>query len=157
MLSASVLIFCIGNSPMAYRALSGALVLVCTWLSPALAEPAKDSETKAETVAVERPALPNEIPAPEAAPRAAQIEPVMVEPVKRVAPKTPDIKAPDIKSPEKKIKQIVTIEKDPTLDQKKSAATKASADKKSCGAGQKRNGNGCTKVAANKPSGKKRR
>ena len=132
---------------MTYRALSGALVLVGALLAPAFAGPAKDSGSKAETVAVERPALPNEIPAPEAAPRAAQIEPVMVEPVKRVAPKVPDIKAP-----ENKIKQVVTIEKDPTLDQKKAAD-----NKKSCGAGQKRNGNGCTKVAVNKPSGKKRR
>ena len=130
-----------------YSALCGGLVLVGAVLAPALAEPAKDSETKPATAAVERPSLPNETPAPVAAPRAAQIEPVMVEPVKRVQPKTPDFK-----SPEKKAAIVVTIEKDPTLEQKKSAD-----NKKSCGAGQKRSGNGCTKVAANKPSGKKRR
>ena len=146
---------------MAYRALFGALVLVCTLMSqvvsPALGEPADAPAVRQDTAAAARPALPNEIPAPEAAPRAAQIEPVMVEPVKRVQPKTPEIKTPEIKAPEKKAAIVVTIEKDPTLSEKKSAAAKSSADKKSCGAGQKRNGNGCVKVASNKSSGKKRR
>ena len=137
---------------MTYRALSGALVLVGALLAPAFAGPAKDSGSKAETVAVERPALPNEIPAPEAAPRAAQIEPVMVEPVKRVAPKVPDIKTPEIKTPDKKAAIVVTIEKDPTLSEKKSAT-------KSCGAGTKRSKDGakCEKVASAAKKGGKRR
>ena len=146
---------------MAYRALFGALVLVCTLmspaLSPALGEPANAPAVRQDTATAARPALPNEIPAPEAAPRAAQIKPVMVEPVKRVQPKTPEIKTPEIKTPEKKAVIVVTIEKDPKPSEKKSTAAKASADNKSCGAGQKRSGNGCVKVASNKSSGKKRR
>jgi hypothetical protein len=134
-----------------YRTLCGALALVGAVLAPAptavRAEPAKETGSKAETAAVERPSLPSEIPAPAAAPRAAQIEPVMVEPVKRVQPKTPEIKLP-----EKKAAIVVTIEKDPALDTKKS-----SDNKKSCGAGQKRSGNGCVRVASNKTSGKKKR
>ena len=134
----------------------GALGVICASLVPAIAGSAEAPESKQgkkqDTAAVEKPALPDEIPAPTAAPRAAQIEPVMVEPVKRVAPKVPDIKTPESKTPEKKAAIVVTIEKDPTLEKKKSAD-----NKKSCSAGQKRSGNGCTKVASNKTSGKKRR
>lgn len=132
---------------MAGRALMGALGVIWAMLAPASAGAGDATANKQDTAAVQKPALPDEIPAPTAAPRAAQIEPVMVEPVKRVAPK----------APENKIKQVVTIEKDPALSEKSSTASKASADKKSCGAGQKRSGSGCTKVASNKTSGKKRR
>lgn len=137
---------------MAGRALMSALGVIWAFLAPAHAGAADTQANNQGTAAVTKPALPDEIPAPVAAPRAAQIEPVMVEPVKRVQPKTPEIK-----TPEKKAAIVVTIEKDPTVSEKKSAPGKSSADKKSCGAGQKRNGNGCVKVAANKTSGKKRR
>ncbi len=137
---------------MASRALFGALAAIAVFLMPAFAgtvdAPERKPADKQGTAAAVKPALPDEIAAPAAAPRAAQIEPVMVEPVKRVAPKVPVIKSPD-----NKIKQVVTIEKDPALGEQK----KTSDNKKSCGAGQKRSGNSCTKVAANKPSGKKRR
>ena len=132
---------------MAYRALFGALGAIFVFLMPANAGSENAPDSNQDTAAAKKPALPDEIAAPAAAPRAAQIEPVMVEPVKRAAPRSPDIKLPDAN-----IKQAVTIEKDPTLEQKKS-----SDNKKSCGAGQKRSGNGCTKVASNKPGGKKRR
>ena len=132
---------------MAYRALFGALGAIIVFLMPAMAGSENTPGSNQDTAAAGKPALPDEIPAPAAAPRAEQIKPVMVEPVKRVAPKVPVIKTPEIK-----IKQVVTIEKDPTLEQKKS-----SDNKKSCGAGQKPSGNGCTKVAVNKASGKKRR
>ena len=142
---------------MAGRALMSALGVMWAFLAPAHAGAADTQANNQGTAAVTKSALPDEIPAPVAAPRAAQIEPVMVEPVKRVQPKTPEIKTPEIKAPEKKAAIVVTIEKDPTLSEKKSAAAKSSADKKSCGAGQKRNGSGCVKVASNKSSGKKRR
>ncbi len=132
---------------MAGRALFGTLGVIWALLAPAHAGAANPTANRQDTAAVQKPALPDEIPAPAAAPRAAQIEPVMVEPVKRVAPKAPESKTPD-----KKAAIMVTIEKDPTLEQKKS-----SDNKKSCSAGTKRSGNGCTKVASNKTSGKKRR
>ena len=139
---------------MACRALLSALVLASALLAPALAGPDEapntnqDTGTRQDAAAVAKPVLPNEIAAPAAAPRAAQIEPVMVEPVKRVAPKTLEIK-----TPEKKSAIVVTIEKDPSLSEKKPTAD----NKKSCGAGQKRSGTVCTKIAANRPNGKKRR
>ncbi len=136
---------------MAGRALFGALIFVGALLAPAFSGSAEAPESKQgkkqDTAAVEKPALPDEIPAPAAAPRAAQIEPVMVEPVKRVAPKVPDIKTPD-----KKAAIVVTIEKDPTLSETKSAT-------KSCGAGTKRSKDGakCEKVASAAKKGGKRR
>jgi hypothetical protein len=88
----------------------------------------------------------------ESAPRAKQIEPIIVEPVKRVAPKTPDIKLEAAKEP--KAKQVVTIEKDPALE-KREAGAKAAA--KSCGAGTKRSKDGskCERIASASSSAKK--
>ncbi len=134
---------------MAGRALFGALGVIWALLAPAHAGADDATANKQDTAAVQKPSLPNEIPAPVAAPRAAQIEPVMVEPVKRVAPRTPESK-----TPEKKIKQVVTIEKDPALDKKN-----VPDNTKSCGAGQKRSKDGakCEKVASVSKKGGKRR
>ena len=118
---------------MAGGALMGALGGIWAVLAPASAGAADATANKQDTAAIQKPALPSEIPAPAAAPRAAQIEPVMVEPVKRVAPK----------APENKIKQGVTIEEETAVSEKKPAGNEGSAK--------------CEKVASVSKRGGKRR